>query len=251
MMKRTSLIIVGLACATAPAQVNSGITAKPGAGSPATVTGALERVVTGVPFSAESVTEFFQTATDGSHVKQATTAVVARDSNGRTRYSQTLLPLLPGGPRVFTTIRDPVAGVRYWIDSNEKAVQRELIRTPAPGERPRTGEGRDSGTSQSADTGRSTQPFSAQEAAAKVARQSVARALSARGGAALGRNTHPDTKALGDQTIEGVVATGVRVSAVVPAGEIGNEKPLTFTSEAWYSHELSIIVMSKVSDPVL
>ena len=125
MTKRTALVVASLACATAAAQVNSGITAKPGAGSAATVTGALERVVTGAPFSAESVTEFFQTATDGSHVKQATTAVVARDSNGRTRYSQTFLPLLPGGPKVFTTIRDPVAGVRYWIDSNEKLARRK------------------------------------------------------------------------------------------------------------------------------
>src|SRR5260370_19860885 len=110
------LLIACLAC-KATAQVNSG-------------TGALERVVIGAPFSADSVTEIVQTASDGSHLKQATTAVVARDSNGRTRYSQNLSPLLPVGPRILTIIRDPVAGVRYWIDSDQKVVRRELIRSP-------------------------------------------------------------------------------------------------------------------------
>jgi hypothetical protein len=32
---------------------------------------------------------------------------------------------------------------------------------------------------------------------------------------------------------------------------MGNEKPLTFTSEAWYSPELSIVLMTKLSDPVM
>jgi hypothetical protein len=197
----------------------------------------LERVVTGGPFSAESVTEFLQTASDGSHVKHTTTAVVARDSNGRTRYSQNLSPLLPGAPRIFTTIRDPIAGIRYWIDPNQKVAQREFIRAPASGNEPRSSAGQESGTPQ--------------EAAIKVARQSLASLLSTSGGAAPGRSAHPDTTSLGDQTIEGVAATGARVSAVVPSGQIGNEKPLTFAAEAWYSQELRIIVMSKVSDPVL
>src|SRR5258708_4889303 len=105
MIKRTVWVIAGFVCGAATAQVNSRI------GSPATVNGALERIVTGTPFSADSITEVVQTASDGSHVKKTTTAVVARDSNGRTRYSQNLSPLLPGGPRVLTIIRDPVAGV--------------------------------------------------------------------------------------------------------------------------------------------
>jgi hypothetical protein len=68
--------------------------------------------------------------------------------------------------------------------------------------------------------------------------------------AALPQTVRSDATSLGELVIEGVTASGARVSAVVPAGQIGNEKPLTFSSEAWYSPELSIIAMSKVSDPV-
>jgi hypothetical protein len=202
-------------------------------GSPATANGAFERIVTGAPFIAESVTEVVQTAVDGSHVKHATTAVVARDSNGRTRFSQNLSLLLPGGPRVLTVIRDPVAGVSYLVDARESVARRQPI-PPAS-----AGRGISAGA----------QNWSPQEAAAKVARQSVKSMLSARS-AALAQTVQTEAAPLGDQTVEGVMVSGSRVTAIVPAGQIGNDKPLTFSSEAWYSPELGIIVMSKVSDPV-
>jgi hypothetical protein len=93
------------------------------------------------------------------------------------------------------------------------------------------------------------QQWSPREAAIKVARQSVRSMLDARN-AALWQTLHTDATPLGEQIVEGVTASGAKVSAVVPAGQIGNDKPLTFSSEAWYSPELGIIVMSKVSDPV-
>lgn len=244
MIRHTALVIVSLACSTVPAQI------RPEIDSPATVTGGLERAVTGAPFSAESVTEFFQTASDGSHVKQETTAVVARDSNGRTRYSQTLLPILPGGSRIITIVRDPVAGVRYWMDSREKVARRELIRSPVSERQTKALEERNIRARERGGAMLEVQSESPLEAAIKVARQSVARAVSGHGNGDLARNIQPETKGLGDRTIEGVAAVGARVLAVIPAGQIGNEKPLTVTSEAWYSSELRIIVMSKVSDPV-
>lgn len=201
--------------------------------SPATANGAFERIVTGAPFMAESVTEVVQTAVDGSHVKHATTAVVARDTYGRTRFSQNLSLLLPNGPRVLTVIRDPVAGVSYVMDSRESVAQRQPIPTASSGRGIAAG----------------TQTWSPQEAATKVARQSVKSMLSARS-AALAQTIQTDAAALSDEIVEGVTASGSRVSAVVPAGQIGNDRPLTFSSEAWYSPELGIIVMSKISDPV-
>src|SRR5438105_11627217 len=127
MSKLVFLTFIGLAASTADAQGNSTV------GSPATANGAFERIVTGAPFSAESTTEVVQTAVDGSHVKRTTTAVVARDSQGRTRYSQNLSLLLPGGPRFLTFIRDPVTGVRYLMDSHDTVARRELIPTPSSG----------------------------------------------------------------------------------------------------------------------
>jgi hypothetical protein len=201
MSKLVFLTIIGLAASAAAAQGNSTI------GSPATANGALERIVTGAPFSAESISEVVQTAVDGSHVKHTSTAV--------------------------TIIRDPVGGVRYLMDSREIVARRELIPTAASGQ---------GGTAGS-------QPWSAKEAAIKVARQSVKSMLSTRS-AAVSQTLHTDATPLGDQVFDGVTASGARVSAVVPAGQIGNDKPLTFSSEAWYSPDLGIIVMSKVSDPV-
>lgn len=56
-------------------------------------------------------------------------------------------------------------------------------------------------------------------------------------------------ESLGKQTIEGVECEGTRTTITVPAGEIGNERPIETVSERWYSPELQVVVMSKNSDP--
>jgi hypothetical protein len=234
MMKCSVLAIAVLASAAATAQ-------------PATATGALERVVTGVPFSAESVTEYVQTISDGSHVKKETTALVARDSNGRTRYSQAGLRLLPGAPKIFSTIRDPVAGVRYWIDPDEKLARRELIR------RPEAQAANSIGTATGANSGATADGHDggdAQEAAIKIARQSIANVLSAHGKDLAGA-IRSEVTPLGNRVIENVHAAGARAKVLVPAGQIGNDSPLVFRSETWYSPELSIVVLSRVIDPIM
>jgi hypothetical protein len=54
---------------------------------------------------------------------------------------------------------------------------------------------------------------------------------------------------LGQQTIEGVVATGTRTTTEIPAGAIGNEQPIKIVSEQWFSPELQVLVMTRHSDP--
>jgi hypothetical protein len=56
-------------------------------------------------------------------------------------------------------------------------------------------------------------------------------------------------ESLGKQTIEGVEAEGTRVTFTIPAGKIGNERPIVTVNETWYSTELQALVMSKNSDP--
>lgn len=56
-------------------------------------------------------------------------------------------------------------------------------------------------------------------------------------------------ESLGTQTIEGVQAEGTRVTFTIPAGKIGNERPIVTVNERWYSAELQTVVMSKNSDP--
>ncbi len=57
------------------------------------------------------------------------------------------------------------------------------------------------------------------------------------------------TEELGVQSIEGVEATGTRTITTIPAGDIGNERPIEIVYEKWYSKELQLVVMSKHSDP--
>lgn len=57
------------------------------------------------------------------------------------------------------------------------------------------------------------------------------------------------TDDLGTQNIEGVMAEGSRTTTTIPAGAIGNERPIEIVYERWYSKELGMVVMSKHSDP--
>jgi len=46
-----------------------------------------------------------------------------------------------------------------------------------------------------------------------------------------------------------VEAEGTRTTLTIPAGEIGNERPLEIVSERWFSRELGIVVLSRRTDP--
>jgi len=56
------------------------------------------------------------------------------------------------------------------------------------------------------------------------------------------------TEDLGKQMIEGVLAEGTRTVHTIPAGQIGNERPIEVVSERWYSPELQVVVLSKHTD---
>lgn len=57
------------------------------------------------------------------------------------------------------------------------------------------------------------------------------------------------TESLGRQTIEGVEAEGVRTTVTIPAGQIGNDRPIDIVSERWEATELKVVVLSKHKDP--
>jgi hypothetical protein len=58
------------------------------------------------------------------------------------------------------------------------------------------------------------------------------------------------TEALGTRTMEGVTVEGTRTTFEIPAGEIGNDKPIQVVTENWVSSELQMIVMSRHLDPL-
>jgi hypothetical protein len=57
------------------------------------------------------------------------------------------------------------------------------------------------------------------------------------------------TTSLGSRTFDGVRADGSRTTWTIPAGRIGNEKPIEIFSERWYSPELMLVVMTRHADP--
>lgn len=173
------------------------------------------QVVKGAPFSAEAVSETTQTLADGNRIRRSTQTNLYRDSEGRTRREVTLLAIGPlaasGRTHTFTSIHDPVAGVNYVLEPEEK-IARKLPSMGAP-------------------------------AFTHLKDQLIAPGASTQASAEL------KTESLGAQTINGVSAEGTRYTRTIPTGHIGNERPLVVVSERWYAPDLQTVVMSKRSDP--
>ena len=57
------------------------------------------------------------------------------------------------------------------------------------------------------------------------------------------------TDSLGDKTMDGLQVQGTRIIRTIPAGQIGNEKPIVITTVRWYSPELQTTILLKRTDP--
>jgi hypothetical protein len=58
-----------------------------------------------------------------------------------------------------------------------------------------------------------------------------------------------ETRSLGTRDFNGIKADGTQVTHTIPAGAIGNEKPIQIVNERWFSPELQLVVYSRTSDP--
>ncbi|HKQ92613.1 MAG TPA: hypothetical protein VJZ77_18280 [Blastocatellia bacterium] len=237
-------------------------------------------LVKGAPYSADAVTETIQTLGDGNRIVQSSSAKIYRDSAGRTRREQTFKAIGPwavsGEPPVTISINDPVAGVTYSLNSNMKTAHKMAMPRPVDAGRleKMRAELKEKMDKLKAANGAEAGVSGANEVVIKegasVAYSSVARsgiATGAAGGAVI-RGVRPgmpmpvgggvfswtsdaevNQEQLGAQSIEGVAAEGTRVTFTIPAGKIGNERPIVTVNERWYSQELQAVVLSKNSDP--
>ena len=227
------------------------------------------KVVKNAPYSAESVTETVQTLADGNRIVNKITSQVYRDSEGRTRREQTLKGLGPIGsgeePLQTIFINDPVAGVTYSLDPNTKIAHKS-----APFKFEFTGKPGAEWESQQFEfktappgagakanvviTGQAGAPGQVATRVTPSAEPSEFTLRAAEGAATYVFRTRTGAdnevkEQLGKQNIEGLEAEGTRTTITIPAGEIGNERPIEIVTERWYSPELQLVVMTKHSDP--
>ena len=223
------------------------------------------KVVKGAPYSGEAVTETIQTLSDGNRIVNRMTSSVYRDSEGRTRREQSLkgLGIFTNGEESFQTIfiTDPVAGVTFTLDSRSHTANKSMPFTfefskklDKAGAAVSAIEGQrfefkvEHGTSaagsmiMTAPAGAPHPEMDQLRAEAGGAGTFVFRTRS-------GSNPNEVKEQLGKQTIEGVEAEGTRTTVTIPAGDIGNERPIEIVSERWYSPELQLVVMTRHSDP--
>ena len=66
---------------------------------------------------------------------------------------------------------------------------------------------------------------------------------------ALAKSAARHEEDLGYQSVNGVTAQGFRTTTTIPAGQIGNDRPIVIVSERWYSADLQMNVKTTNSDP--
>src|ERR1043166_9152572 len=230
------------------------------------------KTVKGAPYSAQAVTETIQTLGDGNRIINRTTSALYRDSDGRTRREVSIKMLGPigdsGEPLQTIFINDPVAAVSYSLDSKTKTAHKSVpftLKLKTDGEAP---PGLEEGlqfhfefkveNGSAAGVIARTPPPGAASVPAPGVKQNPEYNFKIQtddGGGSVymfrrqGPNENAVKEDLGKQNIEGVEAQGTRVTITIPAGEIGNERPIEIVNERWYSTELQMDVMTRHSDP--
>ncbi len=175
-----------------------------------------DRPVTGAPYAATRVSTDQQTLANGTVISRQEQSLIYRDGQGRMRTELTpqagsqRAGSRNSAPRI--TITDPVAGVRRELDVPNKT----SFETPMP---------------------RRGNP-----AGNQTPRPNPARA---------NPPSDPNLKeeSLGTQFLNGVNATGRRITRTIPAGAIGNSQTIQTVEERWVSEDLKVPVMVKFTDP--
>jgi hypothetical protein len=166
--------------------------------------------VRGKPFSAEFAVETTQVLGDGNRITHKITARLYRDKEGRTRRDSQLARLGP------------------WSAGANGPIELSFLQDPVAGVgytlNPRA---------------KTANKYELKRAPAELP---VQRSLS-KGPFGAQRSS------LGTRVIEGTEAAGIRDSLTIPAGRMGNEKPIELSYERWYSQELQLLVLSRYSDP--
>jgi hypothetical protein len=186
--------------------------------------------VQGAPYSATITNESVQTLADGNRIVQSSTGTTARDAMGRTRQDAPLPPIgnmSPADAPHIVFLQDPVAQVSYTLNLTDKTA----VKNPGF-------------------LGMALPALSTSIAfsSATIAKAPLPQAVTIQS-RAIADEGQAQTEELGSKTMEGVTVTGTRTTHTIPAGQIGNDRPLSIVTEVWTSPDLKTVVYSKRSDP--
>lgn len=229
--------------------------------------------VQGVPYSADAVTEVVQLLPDGNRISRRTVVKHYRDSEGRTRREHTLEAIGPwvteGEPLTTIAVNDPVEG-RFFIlhpeqkkvvvqesgifalqpdsegEEGRKAVSAKVFILKSRGAEKEGNEIDVEVREKSGEDDSKSFKFKQFRIESPFASGSVFGRPKDGSGAVEG---HTASEILGTRTIEGILAEGTRSVFTIPAGEIGNEKPIEVVTERWYSPDLQTVIQSRHYDP--
>jgi hypothetical protein len=169
------------------------------------------KTVAGAPFSASFSMQTTRVLSDGNRIDRTTSGTIARDGQGRTRRDMTLPAIGP------------------WATATQTAPHVIFISDPVAG------------------TQYILQPDRKFARQMPWPRERRRRQIAPPPGAQVAKDI--TTTSLGTQTVNGVKAEGTRYTRTIPAGQIGNEKPILISTERWYSPDLQTTVMIKRTDP--
>jgi hypothetical protein len=204
-----------------------------------------QKAVTGRPMAATESRHTLQVLADGTRIERRDTSKYYRDSDGRTRSESA------DGTRV--NITDPANGSTVEMNTTQHSARHTgMVRafnykSEAAG--PVTTQSRmitiDQQTPgiKAAIAGRTEALEGVQIQAAPGSLTIVRRADSASAA------NDAKTENLGIQNVNGVLAEGTRTTITIPAGEIGNDRPISIVNEKWVSTSLGMLVKSVNSDP--
>jgi len=196
----------------------------------------------GSPFSAARQSHSLQVLGDGTRIERSEASQYYRDTAGRTRVETGA----SGSERIV--IQDPVGGFVAILDPASRTAQK-LPAPPAPPmktatrgqvtkfftQEVRSAAGGNVVFTQGAIGATIAGPVTAGSVTATIANSDAA--------------PKPTSENLGTQNVGGVNATGQRTTLTIPAGQIGNDRPIQVASETWYSSDLQMVVKSSNSDP--
>jgi hypothetical protein len=174
------------------------------------------RLVTGAPYSALGTSQTVTTLPNGNRVVRQNTIRLWRDSQGRTRSEFSLSSI--GGPTplevnaTVTVIDDPSARERHMLRPDGRVVTTPI----AP--------------------------------CRVVASNEPDLTVGPPRPASLPLKVSPPVK-LGERQLDGETVAGSRVEATIPAGAVGNDRPIKMSAEQWYGKDLQVVVEATYKDP--